>query len=432
MRSPSGWQIKKTCLMHSVRLRGWKGPASGPSLRSCVYLLARAAPVQFSRELSKLKEAQKAVLQGISQGQPLRGPTSVHVDITNACNAACITCWDLSPLLNEGRPASWKKRRLSAADFLSIASQLDALGSVQSIIISGMGDPLANSDVYKMIEACKGFGWHVTLLSNLLAGDMERLADAQPDRILVGVHGASPATYCAFHAGWTEAHFATMCRYLRTLHIAGISCRHVQVINRDNAHELVAMVQFGKRFAAQRVNFKLASLYGGTEACSIREEQRDWLLHEGIPEARAKASELSMLTNLDLFEAQVRATLGDMRATTPIQEVGCFMGYLYTRITVDKEVLYCCNTEVRVGSLHEASFKELWYGPAWQSLRGEFRQGRYRQGCDKCGKFEQNLKWSQRYREHAGQEAFREAIGLVSGQAPHKPRSVRLPVLPQG
>jgi MoaA/NifB/PqqE/SkfB family radical SAM enzyme len=295
---------------------------------------------------------------------------------------------------------------------------------VQAVILSGMGDPLVHPDIYAMIAMVKARGWQLTVLTNLVAADIDRLEISGVDQLLIGVHGVTPQSYTAFHPGWTEKHFSTMCRYLRRLSAAGVRCRHVQVINRDTAPEVVDMVRFGKMFGADRVNFKLASLYGGTEDCSISASQRDELLSTAIPAARALAHELSVSTNLDLFERQLSAAMRDLRATTPIASVGCFMGYVYTRITVDRDVLFCCNSNVRVGSLRQARFSELWYGDAWQALRRRLRSGEYLTGCDKCGKFEQNAKWSQRYREHAGEQAWRQAVGASTPQAP------RLRVLP--
>jgi hypothetical protein len=100
-------------------------------------------------------------------------------------------------------------------------------------------------------------------------------------------------------------------------------------------------------------------------------------------------------------------------------EVGCFMGYVYTRITVDLEALYCCNTEIRVGSLRDQDFPTLWHGPAWQALRDRLRAGDYFAGCKTCGKFEQNLAWSRRFRERHGDDAWRAATGH---DGPTRPR----------
>ena len=354
------------------------------------------------------RTATQAVLDGVLAGVPQIGPRSVHIDVTNGCNAACVTCWDHSPLLTEARPAAWKRQRLSWERFVDITDQLAALGSVEAVVLSGMGEPLTHPRIYDMIARVKGHGWALTMLTNLVAADIDRLAGLGVDNLLVGVQGASPDSYTAFHPGWTEQHFFTMCRYLRRLVRAGVQTRHVQVINRDTAPDVVEMVRFGRMFGAQRVNYKLASLAAGTEQTAITEAQRRWLLDEGLPAARALAETLGVHTNLDLFTRQVEA--GGL-VTAPIADIGCFMGYVYARITVDEEVLYCCNTAVKVGSLQEASFAELWTGARWQKLRDHLRAGRYLPGCERCGKLEQNVKWSERLLEHAGEAAWREATG---------------------
>lgn len=339
-----------------------------------------------------------AVMAGMRAGRPATGPLHVHIDVTNTCNAACVTCWDHSPLLTEGRPAAWKRRRLPIARFHALLASLAAFGSVESVVVSGMGEPLTHPDIYEMLAAVKAQGWGLTLMTNLVAADIERLAPIGIDQVLVGVQGASPTTHMAFHPGWTEDHFFKMCAHLRALARVGTRVRHVQVINRDTAPEVPAMVRFGKLFGADRVNFKLASLADGTEGCAMTEAQRAWLLAEGIPEARRIATEGRVPTNLDLFERQVRASAEPEAAlvTVPIAEVGCWMGYVYTRVTVDEDVLYCCNTNVHVGSLRDADLATLWTGPRWNALRDQLGAGRYLRGCERCGKFEQNVKWAER------------------------------------
>jgi MoaA/NifB/PqqE/SkfB family radical SAM enzyme len=357
--------------------------------------------------------SKRAVLDGIAAGTPLTGPRTVHIDVTNACNAACITCWDHSPLLIEKRSVAWKKRRFDLAVFDSLVDDLVALGSVKAIILSGMGDPLVHPDIYSMIERIKRERWHLTVMTNLIAADIDRLAYLGVDQFLIGVHGATPVAYSAFHPGWDEREFFTLCKYLRRLGSTASKVRHVQVINRDTAPEFVDMVSFAAQFRADRVNFKLASLAGGTETCRITDDQRRWLADDAIPRARALAAELGVATNLDLFATQLAAGEEDESATVPIADVGCFQGYVYTRITASLDVLYCCNTEVKVGSLADARFAELWRGDAWQALRDRLRRGDYFAGCERCGKFEQNVAWSKRVREELGDDMWRQATGAT-------------------
>jgi len=351
-----------------------------------------------------------SVLDAIASGQPTSGPRTVHVDVTNACNAACITCWDHSPLLHEPRSAAWKKQRWDLAAFEALVADLAAMGTVKNVILSGMGDPLVHPDIYAMIELVARQRWHLTVMTNLVAADIERLARLRVDQFLVGVHGATPRAYAAFHPGWDEREFFTLCKHLRRLAQTPAKVRHVQVINRDTARDFVDIVRFGASFRADRVNFKLASLAGGTEACRIDDAQRAQLLAD-VPRARALADELRVATNLDLFARQLEAGEADESATVPIEHVGCFMGHVYTRITATRDVLYCCNTEVRVGSLADAPLSELWRGDAWQALRARLRRGDYFAGCARCGKFEQNAAWSARVRAELGEAAWRDATG---------------------
>ena len=94
------------------------------------------------------------------------------------------------------------------------------------------------------------------------------------------------------------------------------------------------------------------------------------------------------------------------------------MGYAYSRILVDGTVLYCCSTEVRVGSLAaNTTFAALWHGPAWSALRDRLRRGDYFQSCQQCGKFNQNVQLSQRFAKTYGADRLYE----VTGRRPSPP-----------
>jgi MoaA/NifB/PqqE/SkfB family radical SAM enzyme len=341
-------------------------------------------------------DAVARVLRGLRAGVPEGGPLEVHLDVTNTCNAACVTCWDHSPDLREPRPNAWKARKLDADRFRRLVDELAALGSVEHVVVSGMGEPFTHPRIYEMLAHVRARGMRITLMTNLVAADIDRLLSIGVDHLLVGVQGVTPATHAAFHPGWTEAQFFRLCQHLRALGRAGSRVRHVHVIERHTAEEVVEMVRFGHRFGADRVNFKLASLAGGTEVNRITAAQRARLLSEDVPAAQALAARLGVPTNLDLFTRQLEAGLEGEVQTTPMRDVGCYMGHVYTRVTVDGDVLYCCNTNVRVAHVDDAPFRDLWFGDAWQGLRDRLRERRFFEGCERCGKFEQNVAWAKR------------------------------------
>ena len=337
-------------------------------------------------------------LQGLVHGRPALGPHTVHFDIANACNTRCTTCWHHSPLLESAHvpSAQWKRQRMSLADFTRLLDDLIGLGGLEEIILSGMGDPTLNPELAAMVEHAHRRDIGVTIITNLLKADLPRLL-ASPGRLqlLTSICGVTERVWQAFHAHPSPGGFHQLMTQLAHLRRADFRPKHVQVINAQNVAQLPAMVRFAAAWPVARVNFKLASLARGTERHALTQAQRAALTDELIPAARALATRLGVTTDLDAFEQQARAH--DTHRTAPIEDVGCYMGHVYARITVDQELLFCCNTRVSAGFITpETPPSALWRSAGYQSLRDAVSAGRYFQGCDQCGKFKQNLKWRQR------------------------------------
>lgn len=355
------------------------------------------------------------VLAGIERGRPLTGPQTIHIDITNGCNTNCITCWDHSPHLDAPRSAEWKRQRASLANIEQILDDAGSLGGLEAVVISGMGEPFTHPDIERILAAVKVRGLHVTVITNLIPARAERVLEIGVDQLLIGIHGASEASYLAFHPSFSSDDWAHLHDMLARFRDAGRRFKHVQVICRTNAHELVEMIELAAEYRALQVNFKLAGLHDGTEATRITDTQRANLLDGLIARAVARASELGVEHNLDVFEGQVRA---GGEATSDMRGIGCFMGFAYARVTVDGTVLYCCNTEMVVGTLAQgARFHELWEGERWNAMRDRFRRGWYAASCSQCGKLNQNVKLGRRFAKAYG-EARLHAVTGRGGTSP--------------
>lgn len=175
---------------------------------------------------------------------------------------------------------------------------------------------------------------------------------------------------------------------------AGFLPKHVQVINAQNYHELPEMVNFASLWPAKRINFKFASLVNGTEAVALSKQQKQELIDVLIPRANAIATFKGIDTDLSAFATQVSV---DSHQTSPIEDVGCYMGTIYCRVTVDQELLYCCNTNISVGWINDQnSFRDLWYGESYTQLRQRLGSGDFFDSCHQCGKYKQNFKWAQK------------------------------------
>ncbi|MBL8787489.1 MAG: radical SAM protein [Deltaproteobacteria bacterium] len=369
------------------------------------------------------KAWRKERIAGLLENRPRVGPQTVHFDLANACNTRCVTCWHHSPHLVEGhRPtAAWKKQVLPLARFAACLEDLAALGGLESIILSGMGDPTLNDDLYAMVADASGRGLHVTIITNGLRLEVSRLMEAigvtadgvgnvvPNDRLdlLFSVCGVSEPAWQAFHAHPRPDGFQTMEARLGELAAYGFRPKHVQVICAANVHEVPAMIDFAHARGAKAVSFKLASLAHGTEAAGLSPEQKAALRDVLVPAAMARAEALGVETDLAAFRRQIH----DDARTAPIEDVGCFMGFLYARVTVLGEVLFCCNTAVPVGDLRDSGLAAMWHGERWQSRRDSVRRGAYFAGCDQCGKLKQNLKWSERLQRELPANVFAGLLG---------------------
>lgn len=362
-------------------------------------------------------------LDAIARGIPSEGPETVHLDITNSCNTNCITCWDHSPHLDVARSTTWKRQRVTASHVEGVLDDLVRLGGLRAIVLSGMGEPFTHPEVYELIEAVKDRGLHLTIITNLVAADAERILELEVDQLLIGVHGATEASYLAFHPSFRAEEWRRLHSMLGRFKQAGRRFKHVQVIARTNAEELADMIDLAARYDALQVNFKLASLAEGTEATALDDAQRAHLAGEGIPRALERALELGVTTNLDVFARQLATGGTD---TAPIDEIGCFMGFSYARVLVDGTVLYCCNTEVVMGQLDDDTpFSSLWRGETWQAFRDRMRAGRYLESCRQCGKLNQNVAIAGAFERAHGRDALLAVTGRGPGSAPSFERGPR-------
>lgn len=327
----------------------------------------------------------------MKSGAPLPpGPRTLHLDLTNGCNTDCVTCWDHSPHLAAPRDPAWKARRADLPALLDLIDDAASGGTLEHVLVSGMGEPLTHPGALPFLAALKARGLHVTLLTNLLHPAADDLTPAMVDTLLVGLHAASEPTYRAFHPTLPPGAFATVRGRLARRAAAGSRDKHVHAICAVNAAELSGMIDRARELAAERVNFKLASLSRGTEAVRLPPAERERLLREALPAAERRAAELGVKHNLPSLAAQLAAGDG---ATSPIETVGCHMGDRYARVAVDGTVYFCCNTETAVGRIDAATrFRDLWTGRAWAAMRDRLRARDFLPGCRRCGKFEQNAK----------------------------------------
>jgi MoaA/NifB/PqqE/SkfB family radical SAM enzyme len=320
------------------------------------------------------------------RGELPPGPEMVHIDLTNACNLDCVTCWNYSPHLDTPKSGAWKRQTLDYDLFCKVAEDLTAMG-VERVILSGSGEPFFHPRIYDVLAELQRRKIHVTIITNGTVTDWDRILALGVRQLLLNTSAASAASYVAFHPNQREDTWHRLCA--GTARVAPrIFVNQVQVICSVNWREVPAMIDLAADLGAARVSYKLANLAHGTEAVAITHAEREELCASLLPEALRRAKVRGVRHNLDVLGSQLR---GESPTEFPIEEVGCHAGHFYSRVYVDGRVFYCCE-HIEVGRLSEMPFREVWRSERYDRMRDRLQRGGYFPGCARCGKYELNYK----------------------------------------
>ncbi|MBC8138557.1 MAG: radical SAM protein [Fibrella sp.] len=317
------------------------------------------------------------------------GPQSIGIALTNACNLNCVTCWSYSSLRKELPRADWRRERLDRELLGGVFDDARTMRT-ERVIFTGGGDPLAHPQFYDIASDAKAQGLKVTLISNLtLARDRERLVALGIDTVLANFSSGDPESYAAFHPNRSPDDFGKLLETLHAIRDAGTSLKLVFVVCALNAHILEKAIRIAEELHAS-VQWKRVSVTEETAALDLSAALRTALLTD-LPRLQSLADTLNVPANWEVFAAELR---GETLAGESVMETGCRAGHYYGRIGANGEVRFCCNAnpELRVGSLHENRFAELWQGGTYTRLRAKLHGGGFVSGCEQCGKLDLNRR----------------------------------------
>jgi MoaA/NifB/PqqE/SkfB family radical SAM enzyme len=273
-------------------------------------------------------------------------PAYLQIEVTGSCNLRCRMC------IVRYRPALPRSASMSFEQFKRL---VDAIPTLQSVTLQGIGEPLLAPDIYKMVAYASerginaGFNTNATLLTRRAA---ERLLDGGIAWLCFSLDGASKATYefVRDQASWTvvERNIDRFVGLMRERGMARPSLSLVMVLMRRNFRELPALVERAARWGIPKVftqglshDFSDAEPEAYAAIAGYVAEQALAGLPAGEAEAvfeRARA--IAQQEGIDLrlpslHERPPRCTV----AGTP---VGCDWPWQGSYVTYDGRVKPCC------------------------------------------------------------------------------------------
>jgi len=324
-------------------------------------------------------------------------PRSIYIEPTSRCNEFCQQC-----------PRTLLSREddgdLSFEKFCAIVDQFPVLDRV---VLHGLGEPLLNKDLPRMVRYLKDRGTYVLFNSNGIALTRRKgqeLIDAGLDEYRLSMDGATRETYAhvrgvdAFEKIWRNIKAFVELQKAQNAEKPAVSLWFTAM--RENLGELSQLIDLAYRHGIREVYMQRLVYFEKGLASS-----QQALFHRASPE------EMALIQQCEALSRERGMTFRAAGAATPLESItrnfgdrpwaGCQRPYSLTYITSSGNVLSCCFApfghrsareyyEERVlGNVFEESIERIWHGERYEAFRRAFESDHPARHCAQCG-----LNWS--------------------------------------
>jgi radical SAM protein with 4Fe4S-binding SPASM domain len=283
-------------------------------------------------------------------------PITVELDLTNACNFACIHCSrDSKPKVKIN-----SKEELSINDHERIIDECAQIGVLELLLMGG--EPLYYPDFFKLVKYAKEKGIRDVRTSTngwFIDNDTAEELSKYFDNIQVSVHGASSSThdYIVGRKGsWEQAK-----RAVQTLKKYNLKVNVSFTVIRENVSEIHKMPYLVKEWGADSLRFirlnrqgrgRLLKGWAEEEITQIGNEIKK--IYENLPHG-------------------LELDAGGFPSLRPIRNdaylYGCSAGKTLLSIAFDGRVRICGSLDEYVGNVREKSILDIWHSPELIKMR---------------------------------------------------------------
>ncbi len=324
-------------------------------------------------------------------------PRSIYIEPTSRCNELCQQC----PRTLLSREDD---RDLSYDNFRYIVDQFPVLDRV---VLHGLGEPLLNKELPRMVSYLKARGTYVLFNSNGILLNEKRgqaLIDAGLDEYRLSMDGASRETYAhvrgvdAFDKIWRNVRAFIKQQKAQQASKPALSLWFTAM--RENLHELPALIDLATEAGVKEVYMQRLVYFEEGLAASTQSLFR-----------RSTAEELALVRQCEETCKERGMTFNAAGSATPLESLvrdfgarpwsGCRRPYMLTYITSSGNVLSCCfapfghksakeyQEERVLGNIFQEPIEAIWHGERYEAFRRAFESDHPATQCAQCG-----LNWS--------------------------------------
>ncbi len=324
-------------------------------------------------------------------------PRSIYIEPTSRCNELCQQC----PRTLLSREDD---RDLSYDNFRYIVDQFPVL---ERVVLHGLGEPLLNKELPRMISYLKARGTYVLFNSNgtlLTEKRGQALIDAGLDEYRLSMDGGTREVYAhvrgvdAFDKIWRNVRAFTAMQRAQDATKPAVSLWFTAM--RENLHDLPRLIDLAADTGIKEVYMQRLVYFEEGLAASKQSLFR-----------RASREELDFVKDCEERCRERGITFNAAGTTTPVESLvrdfgarpwsGCRRPYSLTYITSSGNVLSCCfapfghksareyKEERVLGNIFQEPIADIWQGERYQEFRAAFESDTPARHCSQCG-----LNWS--------------------------------------
>jgi radical SAM protein with 4Fe4S-binding SPASM domain len=324
-----------------------------------------------------------------------QSPRVVFIEVTNHCNLLCDTCPRTFIATEHPRTLVWD-------DFIHIVEQFPHL---RRAVLHGIGEPLLNKDLPRMVEHLKARG--VTVLFNTNATLLDEgwgraLIASGLDELRCSMDGADPQTYTRIRGAplWHRVvqnltAFTHLQRELNADH-PRVSIWMTGV--RENIAELPNLVRLAAHMGVPEIYVQRMVYYldtGKPHGLMVSEQalfDDAVMTGQAIAEAEQLAHELGVTLRAS-GATDPRTSLSAAQTTDPHPWQACLRPWTTAYVTANGNCLPCCISpfattdydRLKMGNVSERPFVEIWNGEKYQAWRAALMSEQPNTACQGCG-----------------------------------------------
>lgn len=323
-------------------------------------------------------------------------PRNVFIEVTNHCNLLCETCPRTFVTYEEPKTLAWE-------EFLQIVAQFPLM---ERAVLHGIGEPLLNKELPRMIAHLKARG--VTVLFNtnatLLNDEWARqLIAAGLDELRVSIDGANPKTYALIRgAPLFHKVVANLKRFVEIQHDLGTTAPRPSLWMtgmHENIAELPAVIRLAAQIGVPEVYLQRMVYYSA-------EEVAPGMLTDGhglfanfdvqVNQIVAESEALAQSLGVKLWASGATTANNSLHGQRrPNPWAACMRPWTTAYITANGNALPCCISpfattqyeSLKLGNVFEQPFDDLWNGEPYQQWREKLLGDHPHEACAGCGVF---------------------------------------------